>query len=315
LLKSNKLRNFTFYLVANEGIGDFIHSTTMVKSIRSHFPEAKCKAVIRKKWRTCLASWDMFDTVSDKVPKRLNNDILLIGRHCYSGKIKVNPLIWAVPNRDNNQKMPREPVYISNLKYMESRGFSVKNILPFWEVDKQLREKYVQEYRHVKRPIICIHNSKGEGFWHRRKWPIPAWKKLVSSVPATWIRVGSDDDWSHTEIPGAQMRSGLALEQVAAIISLCDAFIGTETGLTILAQAIGVPTILLSGPVDYLAVINATVIRSPKKECPWKPCYLYCGDVKDESVIKKCLGDPDKTPCMENITVDMVRNVLRGILA
>lgn len=304
-------------LLSQEGIGDFVHSTALIPALkRSSKYEYVDFVTSNRILATAVKTWGIFKNVYiigiDKIELHKYH-VVFCGRHCYSGKHNTKNEYVFVPNRDNRGKMQKEPVYLTNKKYALSKGFAVNTTdKPFWILNDEIQEKVKKLVADVQRPIIGTHNSKSYGFWHRRKWPIEYWTELVKKYDATWFRFGEYDDWGRDEIENTRkITTPKNLQLLAALINECDLFVSPETGLNIIAQALNIRTILLSGPVDFLANINATIIK--KKVCSIQPCYLYCGDRNNEKYIEKCQGNV-RTPCMEAITVDMVLNKISGIL-
>ena len=89
------------------------------------------------------------------------------------------------------------------------------------------------------------------------------------------------NDWN-----GAAIARGMELKKVAALLSLCDVFLGNDSGLTHLAAAVGVETVALFGPTDpgewaprgrRVTVVSQNVecapcARETMKRCPHREC-------------------------------------------
>jgi len=304
-------------IIAQEGIGDFVHSTVLISALQRSLDYEYVDFVgSNLSLVDAVKKWNIFNRVYAIGIDNVNLSAyrtVICGRHCYSGKHSTRSKYLFVPNRNDKGKMQKESVYVTNKRYALSKGLAVAvTDKPFWMLDNESQKRARQLTLNMERPIIGIHNSKSCGFWHRRKWPVEYWTKLVKKYTATWLRFGEYDDWGRDTIENTRkITVPKDLQLLAALINECDLFISSETGLSIIAQALNVPTILLSGPVDFLANINATVIK--KKVCNMQPCYLYCGSVNDEKHIKECQGSA-RTPCMEAITVDMVLNKILEIL-
>lgn len=305
-----------FVFTAYEGLGDFIHSTVIIKVLRNKYPNCRFDLYYQRDWGKSLGEWKSFRQI--KHIDRLFDQAdqfggIIAGRHCYTNTSHfINNYFWNVPNRDDKNQVPQEPIYISNLKFMEKMGFEVDDdILPFWELQEDKNDKAEQILKNFERPIIGIHNSKSDLFWFRRKWPIEKWKKLTEDKKYTWLQFGSNNDWGGVTLPNAKrLDTTKDTQLMASLISKCNCFVGCETGPTILAQSLKVPTILLAGPTGDIAHINAHIIEN--KVCKHQPCYYECSH--DENVIKFCMGKRNKTPCMDSISEEVVNNTIKGIL-
>ena len=99
--------------------------------------------------------------------------------------------------------------------------------------------------------------------------------------PAEEERFEKNRDWS-----GATVARGMELKNVAALLSLCDVFLGNDSGLTHLAASVGVETVALFGPTDpgawaprgrRVTVVSRNVACTPcareaMKSCPHREC-------------------------------------------
>ena len=84
------------------------------------------------------------------------------------------------------------------------------------------------------------------------------------------------------------------LEEVAALMTSCDAFASNDSGLMHLASAVGTPVLAIFGPTD------------PRRYAPSGP--------RDRFLFAKRMAECRSVDCMDKITVDMVQNELDSML-
>ena len=122
---------------------------------------------------------------------------------------------------------------------------------------------------------IAIHPGSGGA---RKNWPVTAWAefgaKLIADEPARRIvLIGGEADrpilhtlraaWGDA----ALVAQDLPLPHLAAVLEICAAFLGHDSGISHLAAAVGAPCLLLFGPTDPAvwapANRHVTVLRAP----------------------------------------------------
>jgi ADP-heptose:LPS heptosyltransferase len=97
----------------------------------------------------------------------------------------------------------------------------------------------------------------------------------------------AEEEWfKEYDWRGANVARHLELGKVAALLSLCDLYLGNDSGLTHLATAVGADTVALFGPTDPIewaprgrrvSVVSRNVECSPcthqvMKSCPHRKC-------------------------------------------
>lgn len=107
------------------------------------------------------------------------------------------------------------------------------------------------------RPVVVLHPGAA---WRFRRWPVERYAELATRLSAELGAVifvtGSGDEKADAEgvlaggVPGRAVAGEYDLSRAAALISLCDAFVGSDSGVTHLAAAVGVPVVALFGPGD-----------------------------------------------------------------
>ena len=120
-------------------------------------------------------------------------------------------------------------------------------------------ERFSWQHRLSGRLVAAIHPGSG-GRW--KCWPAARFAALADRLAgrgmAILLVVGPADD----ETAGAFVAAlrvarplvarGLALANLAAVLSLCAVFVGNDSGVSHLAAALGVPTVAVYGPTDPL---------------------------------------------------------------
>lgn len=114
----------------------------------------------------------------------------------------------------------------------------------------------LKEFGITEKPILVHPGSGGK----RKVWPPHNWHSLLHwirnefAVPVL-LSIGPADHYleefsrsiAETGIP---IVSGLSLTNLAALLSRCRLYIGSDSGVTHLAAAVGVPVIAIFGPTD-----------------------------------------------------------------
>lgn len=89
----------------------------------------------------------------------------------------------------------------------------------------------------------------------------------------------------------------IPLEETAAVVALCDLYVGSDTGVLHIAYGVGTPTVHLFGPgVLEKWAPKGSRYQAISKKLPCSPCIRY-------NYVPPC---PYDTECMKMITVDEV---------
>jgi ADP-heptose:LPS heptosyltransferase len=106
-------------------------------------------------------------------------------------------------------------------------------------------------------PIIAIHSGPS---WPIREWPREAWISLIVKLKnqgfTNIIQLGVGAHSCIGEVPGTAFTNilslvdQLTLEESIALISLCDLFIGIDSGLLHIAASVRTPGIGIFGPTS-----------------------------------------------------------------
>ena len=96
---------------------------------------------------------------------------------------------------------------------------------------------------------IIIHPGSGS---EKKNWPLEHWLRLADDFPATdfVFITGEAEEARGVKIPKHTNWHSLPLSELAARFTACSAFLGHDSGISHLAAACGVPSLLLFGPTD-----------------------------------------------------------------
>ncbi len=118
--------------------------------------------------------------------------------------------------------------------------------------DEQLRRTHF-ERRLDGKQRIAIHVGSGS---EKKNWPLDRWLRLAGEFSAAEVVLitGEAEDARGVSSSGFSPSMGhwhaLPLAELATRLSTCTAFLGHDSGISHLAAACGVPSLLLFGPTD-----------------------------------------------------------------
>ncbi len=155
-------------------------------------------------------------------------------------------------------------------------------------------------------PIIALQPGAGSA---SKRWPLRNFARMALSLPRAGrllIVEGPAEPGLGNELAGAlpvsysMIAENLPLSRLAAILSLCQAFVGNDSGISHLAGAVGVPCILLFGPT------------SPHQ---WAPLGPNVTVLRDTSGCAACTEARSEAHCcLDNISPDDVLHALNRAL-
>lgn len=149
-------------------------------------------------------------------------------------------------------------------------------------------------------PYIAIHMANS---WENRTWSKESWYELLSKIiNIDIVLVGSKKDFSITSGPGITNQVGkLTLQETAGIVKRAKAFIGSDSSLLHIAQAVGTPS------VGIFTCARAEYRLTDKKALAVIPdidCYGCLGDEPPPVTYCGCRRGDFK--CLDLITPEMV---------
>ncbi|MBB5035683.1 glycosyltransferase family 9 protein [Prosthecobacter vanneervenii] len=105
------------------------------------------------------------------------------------------------------------------------------------------------EPRPHSQPRIAIHVGSGS---EKKNWPLDRWQQVAESLGTQEVIfiTGEAEAERGTQPTGRDCWHALPLPELATRLATCTAFLGHDSGISHLAAACGVPSLLLFGPTD-----------------------------------------------------------------
>lgn len=158
--------------------------------------------------------------------------------------------------------------------------------------------------------LLAIHGSA----WPTKTWAPERWRTVTDLAAAQGYSVvlpaGNEAERAAaseiaTGHPHAHVLPPMAIGELARIISACDVVAGVDSGLTHLAEAFGLPGVMMMGPTDPVRTgplgSSVGVVMSNHEAAP---CYRR---EAPESTTGRC--------CMDGVSIDAVSAALAPMLA
>ncbi|MGC8491687.1 MAG: glycosyltransferase family 9 protein [Syntrophobacteraceae bacterium] len=124
------------------------------------------------------------------------------------------------------------------------------------EAEKRGAEELLRQLGIHSKPIILHPGSGGR----RKVWPLAKWWGLIDRIrrensSPVLLSVGPADEYllefsTRVRESGIPVVNGLSVLNLSALLSLCSLYIGSDSGVSHLAAAMGIPTLALFGPTD-----------------------------------------------------------------
>src|SRR5262249_36313160 len=165
----------------------------------------------------------------------------------------------------------------------------------------------------VERPLLGIHPGC-DRVNALKRWPIERVVSVITrfvtdNLAGVLVFLGPDERDLGTALADLEHRVGIfqsdRLEETAALIARCDAFLSNDSGLMHVAAALGVPVVAIFGPTSTeknAPVGDVTLLTATGVPC--RPCYTG-------SPIR-CLHE--RRYCLEGIGVDEVADAVEQYL-
>ncbi|MBV8900352.1 MAG: glycosyltransferase family 9 protein, partial [Verrucomicrobia bacterium] len=162
-------------------------------------------------------------------------------------------------------------------------GLNVIDTRPDCVVRDDLADGYRQLFAPLPRPRVVF--LRRAGFWTPNKnWPDPNWVELITSLArnATVIEIGQKNEGAGAIISPnyVDMRGKTSLEELAALISVADLYVGPVSGPMHIAVAAGTPSVTICGGYEsprglkHSPGVKSTTNVFLSSDLPCAPCWL-----------------------------------------
>ncbi len=152
-----------------------------------------------------------------------------------------------------------------------------------------------------------------------KKWPLEKYKELIYILSQRhkilFYVFGGPDDFECENLgnmpgPVVNLQNKLKLKQTAALISTCHLFIGNDSGLSHVAEAVGVDVFVFFGPTSqhfgYYPYRPLSQVFSRDLTC--RPCTRNGKGSCSNSTLKKCLVDISSAEIASQISEYLTQN-------
>lgn len=131
--------------------------------------------------------------------------------------------------------------------------------------------------------FIAIHPTRS---WENRTWPVESWAELLEALHEPVVVVGGKGDLELPNLPhgSIDLRGKLLWRSTAGVIEKARAFIGMDSALLHIAQAVNTPAfgLFTCAKAEYRGTSNLLTEFTPDINCygclhDEKPPVTYCG--------------------------------------
>ena len=144
------------------------------------------------------------------------------------------------------------------LQPLEELAISMHEARPQLRLDEDFQQQKGQSWlnhQELRSPVLAIHPGSGS---LEKNWPGERFIELYQRaclhhwnpffILGEADRAVARDVFDH--LPDAAILSGTTLVETAAVLSVCDAYVGNDSGITHLASALERPMVALFGPTE-----------------------------------------------------------------
>lgn len=323
-------------IIKTAGIGDTIVLSAIVDEIKSEYPDSSIT------WICAANNLGMVNALKDKgidevfcfemkSPIRALKGIKALGHFDYvldfAPWARINAVIsWALSGKFKagfkRKSMYRHYVYDAWAEHLDTKhevdnyreilkiaGMDIKEIMPSMQSN---------ESSLVEGNYIVFHVYPGGSLALLKRWPEENWIRLAKEISSIYgyriLFSGGRNDSAALNgivsqlslecVKAVNIAGDYSLQEMINVLKNAKAVVSVDTGIMHLAAAAEATLIALLGPTAderWGPLSDKAIVVSSKEKC--SPCISLGFD----SVCKKAA-------CMENISVEMVLDVLKKIL-
>ena len=254
-------------VVGMKRIGDLIVILPSIQALHDHFPSSNLTVMSAPDHEPVIRAlpyvegFEYLPLGSDDFYHKVKNyDLILQFRDWYplSKSTHSTPLHFSLSTR-LLYGMPK-PAYVHYLDALRLLGVKSRQKKPRVVLDADSRQ-YARRFFSAfefgsKHPVVAVHPG---GSYEGKRWPADRYAEVVKWLRNTYgarflVIRGTDSDRLADEITREvpeeyyAIVGELPLLKVAALLARCTFFLGNDSGIMHLADAVGLPTLTLFGP-------------------------------------------------------------------
>lgn len=263
-----------FLILRGGAIGDFILTLPAIQALRDRWPGAYIELVgyphianlalvaglvdhvesLDRADAARLFTWRT--TFSEEQAEHLRSfDLIISYLHDPDGVVKANLKAAGVKQVIYGSPLVKEGHAIDHLmKPLETLAIYAEEPLPRLTLKSERGKEWLAAHG-LSGGVVAIHPGSGSP---KKNWPAGNFLKLAEQLrefgqPHLMIFGEADAavaDVIRKEMPGVIELSGCTLVELASVLSACRAFVGNDSGVTHIAAALGLRTIVMFGPSD-----------------------------------------------------------------
>ena len=270
----NAPKQARFLILRGGAIGDFILTLPALQALRDRWPDAYIELVgyphianlaLAAGLVDHVESLDRADaarlftwrpTFSEEQAAHLRSfDLVLSYLHDPDGVVSANLKSAGVKQVIYGSPIVEKGHAIDHLmKPLETLAVYGEKPLPRLKLGAERGREWLAA-RGLSGDVIAIHPGSGSP---KKNWPAENFVKLAErlgkSGQGSFMIFGEADDEAAALIrrmmPGVIELTGCTLVELASVLAACRAFVGNDSGVTHVAAALGLTTIVMFGPSD-----------------------------------------------------------------
>ena len=248
------------------------------------------RAILKKVWYLRRQRFDLVFMPYSGPSKKLGLLMLIMGAR--------QTIFFETKNRLLDGRFDLCLPVVDGEHYLERNFRQIRAL----RIESEIPDKYIItsnnqvkriRYKKSEEIWVGIHPGVNAEFNEARQWPTAHFAELLDKILAQsktravlFGRGANEQDMIHSLIKGRDHHClsviDCQLDEVAAYLSLCDVFVGNDSGLMNLAVGLGVPTVAILGPTDPRHTgPYGRKHRVARLELKCSPCYdrgysLHC---------------------------------------
>jgi len=282
-----------------DGIGDLVMATTAIETIKQKHPNKKLHVAVCKKLHSVLLNNKHIDEVID-VAAPINQKRYYLVYDISSPCARYESIRY-----NSNKKIEKSRVEL----FAEALGVRslISDIKPRFYLTDDERKNGIDFLnannidKDKKTIAVAVHSAE-----LYRDWPVENYKALISELSKNYNVVILNENKVNI-YKNTIDACGLSFRKAVSVLSACDGLLTPDSGFMHIAEAIGIKTIALFGPVGYKARCkgykNVTVVTS-NLDCI--PCWRNNNTVCKKKNLIKC-----HSKCMELIPAKHVVKIIK----